>query len=238
MATLTIDFTVPIPAPVNGFIVKYRPVGTTTYTTVFPNPTASPIIVTVPAGTAYEGTIKSDCGNSSTSPEFTFTAFASTEIFAPIGTDISSACAGSVPPASYISNAYSDINTGVSVYTDPALTILLTGPSYIVNAFGMIYNISGGVVGASTGQVCGATSNTYSIPIGGGASGSDPVGFVCSLFIWGTRYIINGQAFAVGTRLYVDPAATTPMTDNFYYKTDNNKWFKLNNGYIEMIGNC
>jgi len=155
MATLTIDFTAPTPVPVNGFSVKYRKIGTSTYSTVYPNPTTSPILITVPAGESYEGVIKSDCGNASSSPETNFLAYGSVQIYAPYGSNTTTVCSGGVPPQLFISNAYSDISSGVSVYTNQQLTTLLTGPSYILNSLGVIYNISGGVVGSSTNTVCG-----------------------------------------------------------------------------------
>lgn len=45
MGNLILKFTVPTPAPENGYLVKYRVKGTSTYTTVSPNPTASPVII-------------------------------------------------------------------------------------------------------------------------------------------------------------------------------------------------
>lgn len=158
MATLQIDFTAPTPVPANGFVVKYRQVGTTPYTTVFPNPTSSPVIITIPSGTSYEGTIKSDCGNSSTSPEFSFIAYGSVAINVPVGITVTATCSNVNPPVSYISNAYSDIAPGVTVYTDQALTNVLAGPLYIMNSFGVVFNILDGVVGASTGTVCGTAT--------------------------------------------------------------------------------
>lgn len=155
MATLTISFTAPIPAPYGGFTVKYRPIGTTTYTTVTPNPTSSPVVITgLAGGVGYEGTISSSCGNSINSPEQSFAAYSSTEFYAMYNTTPSLTCV-STPTIVYIQTGYSDITTGMTVYTNPGLTTPLSGANYILSANGTIYNISNvGVVGASTGSTC------------------------------------------------------------------------------------
>jgi hypothetical protein len=55
-------------APVDGYIVKYRKVGTSVYTTITPNPTASPVLIEpLEPGQNYEGTIAADCGDGSQS---------------------------------------------------------------------------------------------------------------------------------------------------------------------------
>lgn len=62
MATLTLNFTPPSVAPVNGYIVKYRKVGDSAYTTISPNPTASPVIINGLDLGDFEGTVQADCG--------------------------------------------------------------------------------------------------------------------------------------------------------------------------------
>src|SRR5665647_3392049 len=64
MATLTLTFTPASPAPANGYVVRYRIKGSLgAYTTVNPNPTGSPVIITgLLAGTEYEGDLGADCG--------------------------------------------------------------------------------------------------------------------------------------------------------------------------------
>lgn len=63
MSTLTITFTPPATPPADGYIVKYRAIGTTPYTTVGPNPTASPVVITGLDGSlGWEGTVQSSCG--------------------------------------------------------------------------------------------------------------------------------------------------------------------------------
>jgi hypothetical protein len=75
MSTLTITFTPPATAPANGYIVQYRQVGTTPYTTVSPNPTASPVVITgVDGSESWEGLIQADCGSGFSSDALPFTA--------------------------------------------------------------------------------------------------------------------------------------------------------------------
>lgn len=63
LKTLKISFTPPSPAPDNGYRVKWRVVGTSTYTLVNAVYTTSPITVTnIPACEDVEGTIESICG--------------------------------------------------------------------------------------------------------------------------------------------------------------------------------
>jgi hypothetical protein len=61
MATLRINFTPASPAPANGYVVRYRPVGTTVYTTLSPNPTSSPVTIDVAENLEYEGYITASC---------------------------------------------------------------------------------------------------------------------------------------------------------------------------------
>lgn len=64
MGNLIINFIPTDPAAINGYLVKYRRVGDTLYTTVTPNGTASPITINGVNNTfSYEGTIQSDCGS-------------------------------------------------------------------------------------------------------------------------------------------------------------------------------
>lgn len=64
MATLTITFDAPSPTPLSGYQVQYKTFSETEYTTVSPNPTSSPVVISgLLDETTYEGIIKSDCGN-------------------------------------------------------------------------------------------------------------------------------------------------------------------------------
>lgn len=61
-ATLQVNFSTPEVPPANGYIVKWRPVGTTTWNHVFQN--QNPIVITgVPSCFDIEGTIQADCGD-------------------------------------------------------------------------------------------------------------------------------------------------------------------------------
>lgn len=73
--TLQIAFTPPSTLPTNGYIVKWRIVGATTWNTVSPNPTNSPVnIAAVPACENIEGTIQTNCGGGNTGLVATFGA--------------------------------------------------------------------------------------------------------------------------------------------------------------------
>jgi hypothetical protein len=74
MATLTLSFNSDN-NPTYGYIVKYRETGTTQYTTVTPNPTRSPVLISgLGSGVTYEGTIQADCGNGQYGSITTFSA--------------------------------------------------------------------------------------------------------------------------------------------------------------------
>lgn len=61
--TLQVSFTEPTIAPANGYIVKWRPVGTVNWNTV--NQNQNPITIAgVPACFNIEGTIQANCGGS------------------------------------------------------------------------------------------------------------------------------------------------------------------------------
>jgi len=239
MATLTIDFTVPSPVPINGFIVKYRAVGTSTYTTVSPNPTSSPVVITgINSGTKYEGTIKSDCGNSSTSPEFAFTACASRMINSSYGTTVVNVCSASVG-SQYISNSYTQIATGVTVYEDPCMNSPLIYPLYIADSNGAIWNIENGVVGQPTGALCGQPPSRNSFKGSGGIAGSNPVPAACSYTdILNDYYVDYPDTLHVGVTVYLNPTTTTPAPA-IAFKIAGNKFVRLNNsGVVTEIGNC
>jgi hypothetical protein len=75
MATLTITFSVASPAPSLGYRIKYRKVGDVAYTTISPNVTSSPVVITgVIEAVDYEGTIESECTSGFFSPVRNFYA--------------------------------------------------------------------------------------------------------------------------------------------------------------------
>jgi hypothetical protein len=60
--SVQIDFTEPAIRPANGYTVKWRVIGTTEWTTLSPNPTASPAIIPyVPDCVNIEGTVATLC---------------------------------------------------------------------------------------------------------------------------------------------------------------------------------
>lgn len=74
MSSLIINFEPVEPEAINGYLVKYRRVGDSAYTTVVPNQKTSPITVAgINATFAYEGTIQADCSNGILSTPVAFT---------------------------------------------------------------------------------------------------------------------------------------------------------------------
>lgn len=72
--TLTVNFTGSTPAPSNGYIVKWKKASSSTYTTVTPNPTSSPVTITnVPVCENINVVMQSQCDNSQVSSEQTTT---------------------------------------------------------------------------------------------------------------------------------------------------------------------
>lgn len=73
--TLTISFTPASPTPAAGYRVKYWPADNpASITTVSPNPTSSPVLITGLTGTSYVGTIEASCGGGQYSTAVPFTA--------------------------------------------------------------------------------------------------------------------------------------------------------------------
>lgn len=68
---ITVIFDTPGTPPALGYIVRYREVGTSVWNQVTPNPTSSPVNITVPSGKSWEGTVQAMCSNSSiSSPQY------------------------------------------------------------------------------------------------------------------------------------------------------------------------
>lgn len=99
--------------------------------------------------------------------------------------------------------------TGVVMYTDNALTVLLTGYDYIALASnGIIYEVNNttGVVGAVTGNTCGSgVTGVYRLA-------NDTVSICTEPLV----ELFTDGAFAVSSVLYVDSALTTPKTGYSY----------------------
>lgn len=77
--TLEVDFDSPLFAPANGYVVKWRPVGTVNWNTVIQN--QIPVIVAgVPTCFNIEGTIQADCGNGNLSNPVVFSVSSTTTV--------------------------------------------------------------------------------------------------------------------------------------------------------------
>ena len=75
MASLTINFTPASPTPSEGYRVKYWPTSNiSNITTVTPNPTSSPVVITGLTESSYAGTIESSCGSGQYSSTQSFSA--------------------------------------------------------------------------------------------------------------------------------------------------------------------
>lgn len=76
LTTLQVDFSTPDVPPANGYIVKWRPVGTTAWNHVFQN--QNPITIPgVPSCFDIEGTIQADCGDGNLGNIVVFSAISS-----------------------------------------------------------------------------------------------------------------------------------------------------------------
>ena len=76
--TLSVSFTGSATPPAGGYIVKWKTASAVSYNTVSPNPTSSPVTLTVPACEDINVTVQSVCDNSQVSSESTVTATKST----------------------------------------------------------------------------------------------------------------------------------------------------------------
>lgn len=75
--TLNIAFTAPDVPPANGYIIKWRPVGTTNWNTV--NQNQNPVTIAgVPACYNIEGTIQANCGDGNLGSTVSFAITSST----------------------------------------------------------------------------------------------------------------------------------------------------------------
>lgn len=150
MATLTLTFTSDN-NPTKGYIVKYREVNTSQYTTLTPNPTGSPILITgLGAGLSYEGTVQADCGNGQYGTVSTFSATVAAEFnLARDPSSASNACA--LTNFNYtIYAAVPVLQVGTQLYTDSSLTVAYTTNGYYSDG-NVVYQVSdAGVVLSKT----------------------------------------------------------------------------------------
>lgn len=111
MATLRLEFVPPTPAPSNGYLVQYRQVGTTTYSTLSPNPTASPIVINGLSVGQYEGSVQSICGVGDLSSPV---PFLSNTLDCSVGIDMVFV----LDITGSMSSTLSNLKTSISSYTD------------------------------------------------------------------------------------------------------------------------
>lgn len=159
MATLTLIFTTNN-NPTNGYIVKYRQTGTTQYTTVTPNPTGSPVLITgLGAGLSYEGTIQADCGNGQYGTVSTFNAVVPAQFnMARDPSSASNACG----LTNYNYTFYAAVATlivGTQLYADSNLTVAYSTSGYYSDGQKIYQVSSAGVVLAIT-YCCKTYTNT------------------------------------------------------------------------------
>jgi fibronectin type 3 domain-containing protein len=161
MADLIITFNEPVPAPSLGYLVKYREKGTVMYTTLSPNPSSSPVTITVPSGKNWEGTVQAVCDDSSLSMPQSFsvdtppTGGEYSSFQARFSTDEFNVCAQ--PETTMFSQEIvgdGAVIQGAVVYFDNS-GLNNIGNGYIVDTVsGMIFVVENGVVGAPTGNSC------------------------------------------------------------------------------------
>jgi hypothetical protein len=146
MATITISFNANN-NPTNGYIVKYRQVGTTTYTQRVPNPTTNVFTIdNLGAGVSYEGTIQGDCGNGQ------YGAISSFAVIVPASFTVSrdpSSAAAACANTSRIYTFYAAVPTLVvntQIYSDSALTTAYTTGGYFSDGTKVYQLSSAGIV--------------------------------------------------------------------------------------------
>lgn len=163
--TITINFTPCEPTPVNGYVIKYRPVGSgIPYRTAPTNFTESPAVFVDnldAGGTDYEGYIQGDCGDGKLG--FASPWLAENEgplpVFTPVNVryvkNPATICAAT-PIVAYLLAPATAVGPGVVVYETASLSDPLTGSSFIAGPLGVVYNIAPGtgVVGSATGATC------------------------------------------------------------------------------------
>lgn len=133
MAQITVTFNQAVPAPSLGYRIRYRVLNTPTWNTVTPNPTASPVNITVPDGYNWEVGVAAICSVKSASPEQYFivngAAPATSYPNSGYGNTVAASCSDSVNNNRifYSSTAAVDFGIGTQLFLDAALTTPITG---------------------------------------------------------------------------------------------------------------
>jgi hypothetical protein len=146
MATLTLNFST-TNNPTNGYIVKYRQVGTLPYTTLTPNPMFSPAIISgLGSGVSYEGTIQADCGNGQYGTISTFNATVAAKFdMARDPSSANNACGLTNFNYTFYA-AVAVLVVGTQLYNDSMLTTAYTTGGYYSNGTNVYQVSSAGVV--------------------------------------------------------------------------------------------
>lgn len=169
----TVTFTPCSPAPVNGYKLLWREVGSTDPFNDAGNFTSSPIEIVDPDGgpdTEYEGIIQSDCGDGIFGNQVPWTTVTGSGSGSGSGSTPGYAISvrltaveggadicGVDPVIKYVTSAFPAILPGVVIYDDPDCTIPHEGDGWIAAASdGVIYTLDflTGEVGAPTGDTC------------------------------------------------------------------------------------
>lgn len=148
MATLTIPFTT-TNTPTNGYIVKYRQTGTSTYSS-FVHTGTSPIIITgLGSGVSYEGNIQADCGNGVLGSVSTFSVVVGAKFNTSYDASSTAAACASTNRNYTFYAAVITLQVGTQVYSNSSLTTAYTNSGGYYSDGTKVYQISSaGVVGA------------------------------------------------------------------------------------------
>ena len=174
---IRIEFDPCQPAPANGYLVKYKPIGSLEdFRTYTPNPFSSPVEIielTDPAGTSYEGTIQGDCGGGVLGPANPWEALNNQSGSQSASGSQSDPCDDGNPIGGvtgntegetcfsplqqlYLSPPQTIIQPGATLYYDACLTELVTGFTFVKDDGGQIFFLHPifGIVGSPTGNSC------------------------------------------------------------------------------------
>jgi hypothetical protein len=204
------------PLAAQTVIVKYKLSSSSTWLTatsglvILPNGNISGTtpfqIPGVTAGQTYDIQIVNDCGGTGFTKQITTptgTVYPGSYL---LESSLYLIC-GVSPVTLYSSEPF---GAGVIMYSDAALTVPVTGYSYIAdNATGDIYTMNG-----STGAVIVSTGTSCSNGIARALSLSNNTGTICTTNR--TTLYVNGSGSLIGKTLYLDAALTTPVTGYSY----------------------
>lgn len=141
MATITLNL-ISSSTPTNGYIVKYRQVGTVPYTTLQPYPTTLPIIISpVGAGTSYEGTVQPWCGGTQYGTLATWSATVAARFNMSRDPSSSSNACSNTTYSFVFYAATATLSIGTQLYADSGLSIPYTTAGYYSDGT-QVYNVT------------------------------------------------------------------------------------------------